>query len=95
MERSKEATVFVRFRARKRKDLQLALHALACNSRCTLSVQQASCTKRDPLRDEIREVDRGLSLADTQPGSYVRLYSRRRLCARCGADARELLRILP
>ncbi len=29
---------------RKRKDLQLALHALACSSRCMLSVQQACCT---------------------------------------------------
>ena len=29
---------------RKRfKDLQLALHGLACSSRCTLSVQQACC----------------------------------------------------
>ena len=33
---------------RKRKDLQLALHALACSSHCTLSVQQACCTLRDP-----------------------------------------------
>ena len=41
---------------RKRKDLQFALHALALNLRCTLSVQQACCTKCDPLRDEIREV---------------------------------------
>jgi hypothetical protein len=73
---------------RKRKNLQLALHAHACSSRCTLSVQQAW---RDPLRDEIREVGRGLSLADTQTGRYVRLYSRRRLCARRDADARALL----
>ena len=51
---------------RKRKDLQFALHALALNLRCTLSVQQACCTKCDPLRDEIREVGRGISLADTQ-----------------------------
>jgi hypothetical protein len=36
----------------------------------------------------------GLSLADTQTGRYGRLYSRRRLCARRGADARLLLRIL-
>ena len=67
---------------RKRKDLQLALHALACSSRCTFSAQQACCTSRDPLRDEIREVGRWLSLADTQTGRYVRFYSRRRLCAR-------------
>ena len=67
---------------RKRKDLQLALHAHACNLRCTLSVQQACFTLRDPLRDEIREVGRGLSQADTQTGRYVRFYSRRRLCAR-------------
>jgi len=60
-----------------------------------------SCTKgagsaqrRDPLRDKIREVGRGLSLADTQTGRYRRLYSRRRLCARRGANARSLLRIL-
>ena len=70
---------------RKRKDLQLALHALACSSRCTFSVQQACCTSRDPLRDEIREVGRRLSLADTQAGRYGRLYSRRRLCARRGS----------
>jgi hypothetical protein len=38
--------------------------------------------RRDPLRDKIREVGRGLSLADTQTGRYGRLYSRRRLCAR-------------
>jgi hypothetical protein len=40
------------------------------------------CTSRDPLRDEIREVGRGLSLTDTQTDRYVRLCSRRRLCAR-------------
>ena len=50
--------------------------------------------RRDPLREKIREVGRGLSLADTQTGRYVRLYSRRRLCARRGADARLLLLIL-
>ena len=50
--------------------------------------------QRDPLRDEIREVRRGLSFADTQTGRYGRLYSRRRLCARLGADARLLIRIL-
>jgi hypothetical protein len=50
--------------------------------------------QRDPLRDEIRDVGRGLSLADTQTGRYGRFYSRRRLCARRGADARLLLRIL-
>ena len=33
---------------------------------------------------------RGLSLADTQTGCYVRLYPRRRLCARLGADAQLL-----
>jgi hypothetical protein len=59
---------------RKRKDLQLALHAHACSSRCTLSVHQACCTLRDPLRDEIREVRRGISFADTQTGRYVRMY---------------------
>jgi len=53
---------------RERKDLQFALHAHACSSHCTLSVQQACCTLRDPLWDEIREVSRGLSLADTQTG---------------------------
>ena len=45
--------------------------------------------RRDPLREKIREVGRGLSLADTQTGRYGRLYSRRRLCARRGADARR------
>jgi hypothetical protein len=50
--------------------------------------------RRDPLRDKIREVGRGLSLADTQTGRFGRLYSRRRLCARRGADTRSILRIL-
>ena len=70
-----------------RSRLQLGLHAHACSSHCTLSVQQACCTSRDPLRDEIRKVGRGLSLIDTQTGRYGRIYSRRRLCARCSADA--------
>jgi len=39
---------------------------------------QDCCTKHDPLRGTIREVDRGLSLAGTQTGRYVRFYSRRR-----------------
>jgi hypothetical protein len=56
-------------------------------------LQLALHAQRDPLRDEIRKVGRGLSLADTQTGRYGRLYSRRRLCARRGA-ARLLLRIL-
>ena len=83
--------------------------ARTCSSRCTLTPaartarsaysRLACCTSRDPLRDEIREVGRGLSLADTQQGHYVRLYSRRRLCARRSADAEssfdlvELVRI--
>ena len=70
-----------------RSRLQLGLHAHACSSHCTLSVQQACYTSRDPLRDEIRKVGRGLSLIDTQTGRYGRIYSRRRLCARCSADA--------
>ena len=57
-------------------------------------LQLALHAQRDPLRDEIRKVGRGLSLADSQTGRYGRLYSRRRLCARRGADARLLLRIL-
>jgi hypothetical protein len=57
-------------------------------------LQLALHAQRDPLRDEMREVDRGLSLADTQTGRYGRLYSRRRLWSRRGADARLLLRIL-
>jgi len=56
-------------------------------------LQLALHAQRDPLRDEIRKVGRGLSLADSQTGRYRRLYSRRRLCARRGA-ARLLLRIL-
>jgi hypothetical protein len=56
-------------------------------------LQLALHARRDPLRDEIRKVGRGLSLADTQTGRYGRLYSRRRLCTRRGA-ARLLLRIL-
>ncbi len=70
-----------------RSRLQLRLHAHACSSHYTLNVQQACCTLRDPFRDEISEVGRGLSLADTQTGQYVRLYSRRRLCTRCRAAA--------
>jgi hypothetical protein len=63
-----------------------------CTARSRL--QLALHARRDPFRDKIREVGRGLSLADTQTGRYGRLYSRRRLCARRGADARLLLRIL-
>ena len=37
------------------------------------------------------KLEGGLSLADTQTGRYGRLCSRRRLCARRGADARLLL----
>jgi hypothetical protein len=53
--------------------------------------EPATCAarSRDPLRDEIHEVGRGLSLADTPTGRYVRLYSRRRLCARRSADAQR------
>ena len=55
---------------------------------CTLSpADLLHSSRRDPLRDKIREVGRGLSLADTQTGRYGRLYSRRRLRARRGADA--------
>jgi hypothetical protein len=62
--------------------------ARTCSSTCTLSpAGLLHSTRRDPLRVKIREVGRGLSLADTQTGGYVRLYSRRRLCARRGADA--------
>jgi hypothetical protein len=57
-------------------------------------LQLALHARRDPLRDEIHKVGRGLSLADTQTGRYGRLYSRQRLCARRGALARLLLRIL-
>jgi hypothetical protein len=63
-----------------------------CTARSRL--QLALHARRDPFRDKIREVGRGLSLADTQTGRYGRLYSRRRLCAGRGADARLLLRIL-
>ena len=64
--------------------------ANTCSSTCTLSpAGLLQSFRRDPLRDKIREVGRGLSLADTQTGRYVRLYSRRRLCARRGADARR------
>jgi hypothetical protein len=49
--------------------------------RCTLGA----------IRPEIRYAKwaRGLSLADTQTGRYGRLYSRRRLCARLGADTHD------
>jgi hypothetical protein len=77
---------------RKRKNLQLALHA---HTHTHSRLQLALHAQRDPLRDEILEVGRGLSLADTQTGRYGRLYSRRRLCARRGADAQALLRICP
>ena len=62
-------------------------HTLSSLCACRLTAR----TRRYPLRDKIREVGRGLSLADTQTGRYVRLYSRRRLCARRVADARLLL----
>jgi hypothetical protein len=70
--------------------------ARTCSLHCTLTLAAcaARSAQRDPLRDETREVGRGLSIADTQTGRYGRLYSRRRLCARRGADARLLLRIL-
>jgi hypothetical protein len=61
-----------------------------CTARSRL--QLALHARRDPFRDKIREVGRGLSLADTQTGRYGRLYSRRRLCARRGADTQLLLR---
>jgi hypothetical protein len=40
-----------------------------CTARSRL--QLALHAQRDPLRDEIREVGRGLSLADTQTGVLV------------------------
>ena len=43
--------------------------ANTCNSTCTLSpAGSLHSLRRDPLRDKIREVGRGLSLADTQTG---------------------------
>jgi hypothetical protein len=78
--------------ARSRLQLGCTLTPAACAARSRL--QLALHARRDPFRDKIREVGRGLSLADTQTGRYGRLYSRRRLCARRGADARLLLRIL-
>jgi hypothetical protein len=75
--------------------------ARTCSLHCTLTpaacaarsrLQLALHARRDPFRDKIREVGRGLSLADTQTGRYGRLYSRRRICARRGADAQLLLR---
>ena len=82
---------------RKRKDLQFALHALALNLRCTLSVQQACCTKCDPLRDSARYAKwaggsrsqthrRAAMCGFTQDDGYVRGVV---------ADAQALLRILP
>jgi hypothetical protein len=70
--------------------------ARTCSLHCTLT--PVACAARSarsvPGQTKIREVGRGLSLADTKTGRYGRLYSRRRLCARRGADARLLLRIL-
>jgi hypothetical protein len=61
--------------------------AKTCSSTCTLSpAGSLHSLRRDPFRDKIREVGRGLLLADTETGRYGRLYSRR-LCARRGADA--------
>jgi hypothetical protein len=68
--------------------------ARTCSLHCTLTPAAWLHARRDPFRDKIREVGRGLSLADTQTGRYGRLYSRRRLCARRGADAQSLLQIL-
>ena len=43
--------------------------ARTCRSTCTLSpAGSLHSSRRDPLRDKIREVGRGLSLADTQTG---------------------------
>jgi hypothetical protein len=53
---------------RKRKNLQFALHAHACSLAARSRLQLALHAQRDPLRDEMREVGRGLSLADTQTG---------------------------
>ena len=62
--------------------------ARTCSSTCKLSpAGSLHSSRRNPLWDKIREVGRGLSLADTRTGRYVRLYSRRRLCARRDADA--------
>ena len=73
--------------------------ALATNSFCLSCTKGAgSAQRRDPLRDKCTtryaKLEGGLSLADTQTGRYGRLCSRRRLCARRGADARSLVRIL-
>ena len=62
--------------------------ARAARSRLQLARSAYSrLAARCAIRDEIREEGRRLSLEDTQPGCYGRLYSRRRLCARRSADA--------
>jgi hypothetical protein len=87
------------------RELNVRTHNLSCTQGGTEAQEPAVCTarsrlqlalhaRRDPFRDKIREVGRGLSLADTQTGRYGPLYSRRRLCARRGANARLLLQIL-
>ena len=70
-----------------------------CGSELTAAAQdplqpQLSCCCTGSARTEIREVGRGLSLADTQTGRYGRLHSRRRLCARRSSRRRALHWIL-
>jgi hypothetical protein len=62
-------------------EIELGCDSLCLNPKDAEAQEPAVCVARprDPLRDEIREVGRGLSLADTLTGRYVRLYSRRRL----------------
>jgi len=62
--------------------------AKTCSSHWTL-------TWRNPLRDKIRKVGRGFSLADTQTGRYVRFTQDDGYVRGVVADAQALLRILP
>jgi hypothetical protein len=72
--------------ARKRKKLQLALHAHACSLRCTLSAIRSGTRYAKWVGGSRSQTHRRAAMG--------RLYSRRRLCARRGADARLLLGIL-
>jgi hypothetical protein len=68
--------------------------ARTCSSHCTLT--PAACAAHSARSAPGRDTrsGQGALARRTQTGRYGRLYSRRRLCARRGADARLLLRIL-
>ena len=78
--------------------LMLVIFSNARGGEMSCTKGAGSAQRRDPLRDKIREVGRGLSLADTQTVRYGRLYSSQAFDGYVRgvvADAQALLRILP